>query len=82
MKTKVLSLLILLSATALLFSCGKLKSGKGGDGKPAVTLKTQKLSDTSGFTMSNGERCTIVADATIDYPVATAQGAAVDTLQR
>lgn len=82
MKTKVLSLLILLSATALLFSCGKLRSGKGGDGKPAVTLKTQKLSDTSGFTMSNGERCTIVADATIDYPVATAQGAAVDTLQR
>lgn len=82
MKTKVLSLLILLSATALLFSCGKLKSGKGGDGKPAVTLKTQKLSDTSGFTMSNGERCTIVADATIDYPVATAQGVAVDTLQR
>lgn len=82
MKTKALPLLILLSVTALLFSCGKFKTGKGGDDKPAVTLKTERLSDSSGFTMSNGERCTIVADATIDYPIATAQGAAADSLQR
>ena len=82
MKTKALSLLILLLTTVLLFSCDKLKSGKAGNGKPAVTLKTQRLSDNSGFTMSNGERCTIVADATIDFPVATAQGAPLDTLQR
>ncbi len=32
--------------------------------------------------MSNGERCVIVADATIDYPVASKQGIAVDSLQR
>lgn len=82
MKTKVLSLLILLSIMSLLFSCGKFRSGKSSDSKPAVTLKTQRLSDSSGFTMSNGERCTIVADATIDYPIATTQGAAADTLQR
>lgn len=82
MKRKVFSLLILLSVTALLFSCGKLKSRKGGDGKPAITVKTQRLSDTSGFAMSNGERCTIVADATIDFPVSLVNGNAVDSLQR
>ena len=82
MRTKVISLFILLSATVLLFSCGKLKSSSTGDSEPAVTLKTQRLSDTSGFTMSNGERCVIVADATIDYPVASKQGIAVDSLQR
>jgi len=65
-----------------MFSCGKLKSKKGGDGKPAITLKTQRLSDKSSFNMSNGERCTIVADATIDYPVGTADGVAADSLQR
>ena len=75
-------MLILLSATALLFSCSKTRSSKNGDGKPAITVKTQRLSDTSGFTMSNGERCTIVAEASIDYPVSTASGAAVDSLQR
>lgn len=75
-------MLILLSVTALLFSCSKTRSSKNGDGKPAITVKTQRLSDTSGFTMSNGERCTIVAEASIDYPVSTASGAAVDSLQR
>lgn len=73
---------ILLSITALLFSCGKMGKRHGGDGKPAVTVKTQQLSDESGFTMSNGERCTITSEATIDYPVSTADGAAVDSLQR
>lgn len=82
MKTKVFTFIIVLSITALLVSCGKTKSLKNGDGKVAVTLKTQRLNDTSGFTMSNGERCTIVADASIDYPVATGDGAAVDSLQR
>ena len=82
MKTKVYTLFILLSIIALLFSCGKLKSGKSNDGKPAVILKTQQLSDNSAFTMSNGERCTIVADATIDYPVETTKGQPVDSLQR
>ena len=75
-------MLILLSATALLFSCSKTRSSKNGDGKPAITVKTQRLSDTSGFTMSNGERCTIASEASIDYPVSTASGAAVDSLQR
>lgn len=82
MKTKILSLLILLSFTALLFSCNKNRSSKNGDGKPAVTVKTQRLSDSSGFTMSNGERCTIAAEATIDYPATAASGVAVDSLQR
>ncbi len=82
MKTKYFSLLILLSITALLFSCAKSGDGKGGDGKPAVTIKSQRLNDSSSFTLSNGERCTIVADANIDYPVKAGEGAPVDSLQR
>lgn len=82
MKTKVVAFLIVLSVTVLLASCGKTKSLKSGDGTLAVTLKTQCLNDTSRFSMSNGERCTIVAEASIDYPVATGQGVPVDTLQR
>ena len=82
MRTKLFSLLILLSINLLLSSCGKLMSGKGGDGKPAVAVQVERLSDTSGFTMSNGERCTIVADATIEFPVGTMDGIPVDSLQR
>ena len=82
MKRNVLSIVILLSFTMLLFSCSKVSSKKSGDGKPAVTLKSQQLNDKSTFKLSNGERCTIVADATIDYPVATTAGAPVDSLQQ
>ena len=82
MGTRHFSLLILLMFTLLFFSCGNLTSKMHGDGKPAVTLKTLQLNDQSSFKMSNGERCTIVADATIDYPVATLKGMAVDSLQR
>ena len=81
-KTKLFTLFILLSFTALLFSCGKNSSGLKGDGKPAVTVKSQHMNDNSSFTMSNGERCTIVADATIDYPVSAGDGVAIDSLQR
>lgn len=82
MKTKFFTLFIVLSFTALLFSCGKSGKGSGGDGSPAVMVKSQHLSDKSGFTMSNGERCTIVAEATIDFPVSTRNGLPVDSLRR
>ena len=82
MKTKVFALVILLSFTGLMFSCGKMKSGKTDDAKPAVIVKTEQLSDNSSFAMSNGERCTIVADATIDYPVSAGEGVPMDSLQR
>ena len=82
MKTKVFALVILLSITGLMFSCGKMKSGKTDDTKPAVIVKTEQLSDNSSFAMSNGERCTIVADATIDYPVSAGEGVPMDSLQR
>lgn len=82
MKIRSFSIVILLFFTLLTFSCGKNGKVKSGDGKPAVTLKTQQLSDKSTFKLSNGERCTIIADASIDYPVATIQGTAVDSLQR
>ena len=82
MKTKSVTLFMLLLITALLFSCGKKSWTSKGDGKPAVTVKSKQLNDKSSFTMSNGERCTITADATIDYPVSTAEGGAVDSLKR
>lgn len=82
MNTFAFRLFILLSITSLLFSCGKNGANKVDDGKPAVILKTQQMSDKSSFTMSGGERCTITADASIDFPVNTADGMAVDSLQR
>ena len=82
MKSKLYSLFIVLSIIMLLPSCSKMGKGLGDNGKPAVSLKTQQLSDNSSFTMSNGERCTIVADATIDYPVGAGDGSPVDSLQR
>lgn len=82
MKTKFFTLFIVLSFTALLFSCGKSGKGSGSDGSPAVMVKSQHLSDKSGFTMSNGERCTIVAEATIDFPVSARNGLPVDSLRR
>ena len=82
MKFNLVSIAILLSFTMLLCSCSKGASRKSGDGKPAVTLKSQRLNDKSTFKLSNGDRCTIVADASIDYPVATSDGVPVDSLQR
>ena len=80
MKTHYLQLAILLVVTVLLASCSK--SSPGGGGQPAVAVKSQQLSDASSFTLSNGERCSIVAEATIDYPVTGTNGVAVDSLQR
>lgn len=82
MKYKILSLLILLSITVLTPSCKKWKSGGGGDNVPAISVKTQRLNDTSAFMMSNGERCTIVAEASIDYPMSAGEGVRLDSLQR
>ena len=81
MKVKVFTFFILLSATALLLSCGKNGKG-GGDKNPAVTVKTEHLEDNSSFVTANGNRCTITAEATIDYPVAIVSGGAIDSLQR
>lgn len=80
MKTHYLQLAILLVVTLLLASCSK--SSPGGGGQSAVAVKSQQLSDASSFTLSNGERCSIVAEATIDYPVTGTNGVAVDSLQR
>jgi len=81
MKTSFLNLVIMLSITALTLSCSNTSKGNASDGKLAVAVKTQQLSDNSSFTMSNGERCTIASEASIDYP-ASSSGASVDSLQR
>ena len=80
MKTKILVLFIWLSIIPLLNSCGKI--GHKGNNKPAIAVKTEQLSDNSSFLMSNGERCTIASDATIDYPINAGEGVPVDSLQK
>lgn len=82
MNTKSFSILLLLSFMTLMLSCNNGQKSNKGDGKPAITLKTQQLNDNSSFTMANGERCTITAEATIDYPVGSGEGVAIDSLQR
>ncbi len=66
----------------LLFSCNQSGKGQGGNGKLAVTVKSQRLNDKSSFTKSNGERCTITSEAIIEYPVRMNDGLAADSLQR
>ena len=83
MRTKLVSLFILLAFMLLSVSCGRNRGHYADDGKPAVaSLKTKNLSDNSSFVMSNGERCTIVAEATIEYPETLGNGQPADSLQR
>lgn len=83
MKKHFVSIFILLVFTMLSLSCGRGGSHYADNGKPAVaSLKTKHLSENSGFVMSNGERCTIVAEATIEYPETLSNGQPVDSLQR
>ena len=73
---------MLLVFTTLTISCGRSGSKYADDGKPAVTtLKSQQQSNSS-FKLSNGERCTIVAEATIEYPVKIGENLPADSLQR
>lgn len=66
----------------LVSSCSGSSSSTSSDVKPAVTVKSQQLNDSSSFMLSNGERCSIVAEASIDYPVGAGEGIKVDSLQR
>jgi len=82
MKIKFCTICILLSFMMLVSSCSGSSSSTSSDVKPAVTVKSQQLNDSSSFMLSNGERCSIVAEASIDYPVGAGEGIKVDSLQR
>lgn len=82
MRTHLVSLFILLSFMMLSISCGRNANKYADDGKPAVTTKKTQHQSNSSFMMSNGERCTITADATIEYPVKIGENQPADTLQR
>jgi len=73
-KGPIIALMALLT-TLLMPSC---RGGAGGHASvnDTVAIKTQRLSDTTSFVKSNGERMAIYADATIQYP------ASGDSLQR
>lgn len=82
MRNNLISIFMLLVFTTLTISCGRSGSKYADDGKPAVTtLKSQQQSNSS-FKLSNGERCTIVAEATIEYPVKIGENLPADSLQR
>lgn len=81
MKTKTIGFVIILSYILLANACSGT-SDKQTAPTDSVAIAQQRLSDTSSFVMSTGERCVIYADATIDYPSAFATSASLDTLQR
>lgn len=81
-KTHIVSIFILLAFMVLPVSCGLKGSKYADDGKPAVTTAQTHHQSNSSFMMSNGERCTIVAEATIDYPKTIGENQPADSLQR
>ena len=82
MRTHLVSLVILLAFTMLSTSCGRNGSKYADDGKPAVTTQKSQQQSNSSFMMSNGERCTILAEATIEYPKTIGENLPADSLQR
>ena len=81
-KTHIVKIFILLAVMVLPVSCGRKGSNYVDDGKPAVTTAQSHHQSNSCFMMSNGERCTIVAEATIDYPKTIGENQSADSLQR
>lgn len=82
MRTSSYLLVIVLSATMLtLTSCKSCSCSRSGE--TTVSVTKSHLSDSSSFAMSNGERCTIVANADIQYPSKVlVEGASLDDLKR
>ena len=81
-RTHIVSIFILLAFMMLSVSCGRKGSNYVDDGKPAVTTAQTHQQSNSSFMMSNGELCTIVAEATIDYPKTIGENQPADSLQR
>ena len=81
-RTHIVSIFILLAFMMLSVSCGRKGSNYVDDGKPAVTTAQTHQQSNSSFKMSNGELCTIVAEATIDYPKTIGENQPADSLQR
>lgn len=81
-RTHIVSIFILLTFMMLSVSCGRKGSNYVDDGKPAVTTVQTHQQSNSSFKMSNGELCTIVAEATIDYPKTIGENQPADSLQR
>ena len=81
-RTHIVSIFILLAFMMLSVSCGRRESNYVDDGKPAVTTAQTHQQSNSSFKMSNGELCTIVAEATIDYPKTIGENQPADSLQR
>lgn len=76
---------IMVSVTMLLLSACKSGncSGPSSAGDTAVLVTMRHLSDSSSFVMSNGERCSIVANADIQFPSKVfVDGAPLDSLKR
>ena len=70
---------IVLTVTVIACKNGTQKSSsEAGD----VLLDSCRLTDTTSFVKSNGERCAIYADANIVYPKSFQDHAATEQLQR
>ena len=82
MKPTLIPLAIVLTVSALLFSCNDNRSDGDIATRDSVTVQQQRLSDTSTFVKSNGEHCVICADMNAEVPVAFGDTAATAQLQR
>ncbi len=85
MRITSFALVIMLSVTMLIVTACKSGScsGLSSSGDTAVAVAMRHVADSSSFVLSNGERCSIVATADIQFPSKVfAQGASLDSLKR
>lgn len=74
-------LLTLLFVTALSYSCSNQPTSSTLNGADTVAVAEVKMADTTSFKKSNGELCSIIADATFNYPTAYADKEMLKQLQ-
>ncbi|MBR1727534.1 MAG: DUF3298 domain-containing protein [Muribaculaceae bacterium] len=72
----------LMVLTTTLLSCQGTTTTGAETQQGKVKLDSCRLSDTTSFVKSNGERCAIYADANIIYPLSLADKASTEQLQR
>jgi len=74
--------IIVLYMCLLCMSCNNGKADNGKYNGDTVAVEVVKLSDTSSFVKSNGNRCHIIADASIAVPVKYKDEKSIETLRK
>jgi len=74
--------IIVLYMCLLCISCNNGKADNGKYNGDTVAVEVVKLSDTSSFVKSNGDRCHIIADASIAVPIKYKDEKSIDELRK